>query len=149
MGRKNLYDTLVEPYLDEVKKMAGTLSEGQIARRLGITADTFVRYKKQHPELVAALIDGRRELVESLKEALKKKGLGFPYTEKKTTVREADGVLTKTIENFERYSPPDTGAIHLLLKNLDPEWRNDDRETMDLKAKKLELERQKAEAEDW
>lgn len=149
MGRKNLYDTLVEPYLDEVKKMAGTLSEGQIARRLGITADTFVRYKKQHPELVAALIDGRRELVESLKEALKKKGLGFPYTEKKTTVREVDGVLTKTIENFERYSPPDTGAIHLLLKNLDPEWRNDDRETMDLKQRKLELERQKAEAEDW
>ena len=67
----------------------------------------------------------------------------------KETVRIEAGKQIKVVERYTKYSPPDTGAIHLLLKNLDPEWRNDDRETMDLKQRKLELERQKAEAEDW
>lgn len=53
------------------------------------------------------------------------------------------------IEEYERYSPPDTGAIHLLLKNLDPSWRNDDQATMNMKREKLELEKQKAEQDNW
>ena len=44
---------------------------------------------------------------------------------------------------------PDVAAIHLLLKNLDDDWRNDDRPTMRLKMQKLELEKTKIENESW
>lgn len=144
-GRKSLYDSLVAPRLDEIKEWFGFMSECDIANQLGIRPETFYRYKKDHPELVAALNEGRKALVADLKLTLKKKAKGFHYTETKRIVRNVGGVETAVIERYEKYSPPDTGAIHLLLKNLDEEWRNDDKPTMDLKKEKLKLDRQKHE----
>ena len=51
----------------------------------------------------------------------------------------------KVIEKYKKYAHPDTGAIHLLLKNLDDTWRNDDKATMDIKRGQLELAREKEE----
>ena len=65
--------------------------------------------------------------------------------ETKRTIREIDGKRTVLIEEYERYAQPDTGAIHLLLKNLDDTWRNDDKATMDIKRGQLELAREKEE----
>jgi hypothetical protein len=149
MGRRDLYDELVRPRLGEITEWIGVTDEATIAKKLGISPRTFGTYKKDHAELKAALKKGRDALVEDLKISLKQKAKGFSYTEKKTTERQENGKKVTVVETFERYSPPDTGAIHLLLKNLDPKWRNDDRETMDLKREKIDLERKKAEAEDW
>lgn len=149
MGRLDRYESHVQPHLAEIREWVGTMSEGQICKRLGIGMTSFAKYKREHEELREAVRGGREQLIEDLKSSLKKKAKGFEYTETKTIIREEAGKKVKVIEQYHRYSPPDTGAIHLLLKNLDDTWRNDDRETMDLKAKKLELERQKAEAEDW
>ena len=80
---------------------------------------------------------------------LKKKAQGFKYKETKRTIRETGEGKVVTVEEFERYAQPDTGAIHLLLKNLDPEWRNDDQTTIDLKKEKLQLEKEKAENGQW
>ena len=44
---------------------------------------------------------------------------------------------------------PDLGSIHLLLKNIDPEWHNDDKATLDLKKEQLELAKKKQEADEW
>ena len=149
MGRKNRYETYVQPRLDEIREWIGIMNEAEIVKKLGIAGTTFEKYKRENEELREALRAGREKLVDELKESLKRKAKGFEYTETKTTVREEGGKTIRTVEETRKYSPPDTGAIHLLLKNLDPEWRNDDRETMDLKREKLEIERQKAEAEDW
>lgn len=149
MGRKNKYITNIEPFLDKIKEWYGELTEEQIAKRLGVAVSSFENYKKQYPELVEALNQGQEILVEELKKTLKMKAKGFHYKETKKVMREVDGKQTKTIEEYEKYSLPDTGAIHLLLKNYDDTWRNDDRETMDLKREKLELEKQKAEDERW
>ena len=149
MGRKSRYETHVEPYLEDIRRWYQLLNEGEIAKKLGIGITSFEKYKKEHPELREALREGRSELVEDLKLTLKKKAKGFHYTERKTTVRtEGDRVITTTEEN-ERYAPPDTGAIHLLLKNLDDSWRNDDKPTMDLRREKLENDKKKAENADW
>ena len=145
MGRKSLYGKLVEPYLEQIKEWYGFMSEGDIAHQLGIQPETFSRYKRDHPELEKVLIEGRKTLVADLKLTLKKKAKGFHYTETKKIMREVGGVETKVVEKYEKYCPPDVGAIHLLLKNLDDEWRNDDKATMDLKKEKLELDRQKHE----
>ena len=92
-----------------------------------------------------ALISGRDALITDLKKTMKQKAKGFTYTETKRTIREIDGKRTVLIEEYERYAQPDTGAIHLLLKNLDETWRNDDKATMDIKRGQLELAREKEE----
>lgn len=149
MGRKSRYETHVEPYLDDIRKWYQLLNEGEIAKKLGIGVTSFEKYKREHPELREALREGRFELVEDLKLTLKKKAKGFSYTEKKRVIRDENGKKTTTIEEVERYIPPDTGAIHLLLKNLDDNWRNDDGPTMDLRREKLELDKKRAETNDW
>ena len=149
MGRKNKYDTHVAPYLREIAEMYGTMTEAQIAKKLGVSVASFEKYKLEHPELVESLREGKDALIKELRESLKKKAKGFHYTEKKKIVRVINGQKTQIVEEYERYSPPDTGAIHLLLKNIDESWRNDDQATMDLKREKIELEKQKADSENW
>lgn len=149
MGRKNKYQTHVQPYLKDIKEWYETLNEGQIAKKLGIAVSSFENYKNQYPELKEALSEGREHLIEELKSSLKKKAKGYYYEETKTSIRQENGKEVKVIEKYKKYAQPDTGAIHLLLKNLDAEWRNDDKQTLDMKREKLELDKQKAEDESW
>lgn len=150
MGRKSKYETHVKPYLSQIEEWYQDLDEQQIAvERLGIAVSTFENYKKKYPELREALKKGRQHLVGELKASLKKKAKGFYYEETKTSIREEGGKRVQVIEKYKKYAQPDTGAIHLLLKNLDPEWTNDDRTTIDLKREQLELAKKKAEADQW
>lgn len=152
MGRRNLYSELVEPFLEDITKMYKTMTEGQIAKKLGVSTAAFEKYKNEHSELVDCLTRGKKELAEDLKDSLRKKAKGFYYTEtKKTYVVDADGNKTGEVrvEKTKKYAVPDLGSIHLLLKNLDTSWRNDDETTLELKRQKLELEKQKAENSNW
>ena len=149
MGRKSKYELNIRPYLKDIPKWYETMTEAEIAKKLGVSVASFENYKNRYPELVEVLHSAKEELVENLKASLKKKALGFSYKETKKVLRSVDGKDTKLIEEYERYSPPDTGAIHLLLKNLDDTWRNDDQMTVDFRREKLELEKMKAEMENF
>lgn len=148
-GRKNKYETHVKPYLSKIPNWYLTKTETQIAKKLGISEASWTNYKKQYPELQECLRNSQEDLVDELKGILKKKAQGFYYTEKTKTVIKEGGKESKKIEEKEKYAQPDTGAIHLLLKNLDPEWRNDDKQTMDLKKQQTEIMQKKAEAAEW
>lgn len=150
MGRKNKYDTNVKPFLSQIPRWFETLTEGQIAKKLGVSTSAFEKYKREYPELVEMLSQGKEILISELKDTLRKKAKGFYYTEtKRTYIEDENGELIGTIriEQSEKYMGPDTGAIHLLLKNLDEKWRNDDKTTIELKREKLELEKSKN--NDW
>lgn len=151
MGRKNRYESHVKPFLEEIPKWYEDMTEGQIAAKLGIAISTFEKYKNEYPELVTCLQKGKEILISELKDNLKRKAKGFYYTETKRIYKEVNGVKSGEVEVIEneKYAVPDTGAIHLLLKNLDETWRNDDSATMDLKRQKIELEKQKAESDEW
>lgn len=154
MGNKSKYEELVIPRLKEITKWTEDLTDAQIAERLNISRRTFATYKKEHPELREAIEKGKKVLVEQLKDTLKKKAKGFYYEEVKTIKihnpdADADQEWIERIEVNRKYAQPDTGAAHLLLKNLDPTWRNDDRETMDIKKKQVELQKQKLEQDNW
>lgn len=150
MGRKGKYETHVEPRLHEISKWICTMTEGQIASKLGINQSTFQRYKNKHPELAEALVEGIGNLKVELKETLKKKAQGYTYKEVKTTKKiEGGKVIAVTQETYERYAQPDTGAIHLLLKNIDEEWRNDDKTSVDLKKRQLDLTEKRVEQGEW
>ena len=136
--------------LDKIEEWARAgASEANIAARFGITRQTFWKYKNENGDIFNAIKKGRTNLVEELKGTLAKKAKGFHYTETKKIIRKIGDKKFTTIEEYERYSPPDTGAIHLLLKNLDETWTNDDKPTMELKKQKIELDKQKAESENW
>ena len=149
MGRKGRYETHVQPFLNDIAEWYGLINEDQIAKKLGISVASFEKYKNEHPELRESLKKGKEDLIEELKATLKKKAKGFYYEETKTYIKQENGKEPKTVEKHKKYAQPDTGAIHLLLKNLDDTWRNDDKATQDLKKEKLELDRQKAENENW
>lgn len=149
MANKSKYETHVLPYLDKISEWYGFLNEGQIAKRLGIAAKTFTGYKKDHPELAERLKKCREELIIELKETLKRKAKGYTYTDKKRTIREVEGKKVVLVEEFERHAQPDVGAIHLLLKNLDDTWRNDDAETMKIKKEQVKIAKEKAENSGW
>lgn len=148
-GRKNKYETHVKPYFEKIKKWYLTKTETQIAQKLGITVQSWIKYKNQYPELRELLQDSKEDLVDELKGILKKKAQGFYYTETTKTVIKEDGKEIKKIEERQRYAQPDTGAIHLLLKNLDDDWHNDDKQTMDIKKKQTEIMQQKADQSEW
>lgn len=148
MGRKERYTTHVEPYLDQIREWIQSMSEKQIAERLGITAMCLNNYKKRYPELQQALWDGRKQLVYDLRESLKMKAKGYKYTETKVKTRVTeDGQEITYREEYTKYAQPDTGAIHLLLKNFDDTWHNDDKQTMDLKREQVEIKKKQAESE--
>lgn len=150
MGRKSRYETHVLPYLQQIQEWCQDLDERQIAvERLGIAVSTWEKYKRNHPELLDVLKKGKQQLVGDLKTALKKKAKGFTYEEQKTTIRKEGGKSITVIEKFQKYAQPDTGAIHLLLKNLDPEWRNDDMTTIEIKKEQNELAKKKLEKDEW
>ncbi|MBQ5687708.1 MAG: hypothetical protein IIV23_08390 [Ruminococcus sp.] len=149
MGRKDRYESHVAPKLKDISKWITTLTEGQIAKKLGIAPCTFQKYKQEHPELQKALIDGCEALKEELKDTLRKKAKGYYYTETKTTIRKEGNSEIVTTEEYKKYAQPDTGAIHLLLKNVDPLWHNDDSATLNLKKQELELKKQKQEENNW
>lgn len=152
MGRKNKYESNVKPHLSEIPKWYETMTEGQIAKKLGVSVASFENYKLKYPELVECLSKGKEILADELKDTLRTKAKGFYYTETKTIkeVNPETGELeiAEVIEH-EKYAAPDTGAIHLLLKNIDDTWRNDDKATIDLKRDQLELAKKKAESESW
>lgn len=148
MARANKYFTHVQPYLEDISNWYGFLNERQIAEKLGISLSSFENYKSQYPEFKECLKKAKHDLVFDLKDSLRKKAKGFYYTEtKKTLVKDMSGkqIGSIRIETTEKYAAPDTGAIHLLLKNLDEDWRNDDKATLDLKREKMEIDKQKAE----
>lgn len=154
MGRKSLYSRRVQPYLDDITHWIDEYNEGEIAEMLKIRPETFSRYKTMYPELAEAIASGKKNLVKELKETLKKKARGYYYEETKTTKihnpdDEAEQEWIEKIEVSRKYAQPDTGAAHLLLKNLDSEWRNDDEATMKLKAEQIEIQKKRLENETW
>ena len=149
MGRKDKYKSHVEPHLKDISDWLETMTEGQIAKRLGISVCSFEKYKTEHTELKEALQQGNEHLADKLKSALKKKAMGYYYKETRKTVQNGEKGETVTVEEIERYAHPDTGAIHLLLKNIDKGWRNDDQATIDLKERQVAVAEKKQEAQDW
>lgn len=149
LGRKYKYETHVKPRLAEITEWRRTMTEAQICIKLGIGRTAFYEYKKEHREFERALRTGETMLVGDLKGALIKKALGYEYKEKETIVTKIKGKTSVTTKTKEKHMPADLGSIHLLLKNLDPDWRNDDAETRRLKREELEIKKQKAAAEDW
>jgi hypothetical protein len=151
VGRKGKYETHVQPHLADIKAWYETMTEAQIASKLGVSSSSWENYKRDYKELRECLKRSQEALAEELKSTLKKKALGFYYDEVKVKEEPNEYGEMEVVERIttRRYAVPDLGSIHLLLKNLDDHWHNDDVPTMKLKKQQMELAQEKAEASDW
>lgn len=148
-GRKSKYDICVRPYLEDIKEWYEIMSEEQIAKKLRISSQSFRRYKNEHKELSEIIDNVRNDLSIELKSILKKRAKGFYYTDTKTYIKDDGERQIKIIEEHKKYALPDVGAIHLLLKNIDDNWHNDDVRTLKLKEKQVDLQERKLEQDEW
>ena len=149
-GRPDVYRTNIAPFIDQIPIWYKTMTVRQIAKKLGVSKTTLYKYAKENKELATALAGGKADLVDDLKSALKKRALGYTYedtTTKITTSREKGTEVVTTTKTV--HILPDPASIHMLLKNLDPNWHNDDAATLELKRKELALKEKRIEAETW
>ena len=149
MGRPDKYLKYVKPFLNDIPVWMENQTNEEISKRLRISTTTYYKYMNQYPELAEAVKIGRQRQTTTLKESLIRKAKGFYYVESKTRTQDQGSGKAVVTETYLRYSPPDTGAIHLLLKNIDPEWHNDDMETIKQKRKQMELVERKIDNSDW
>ena len=151
MARKSKYETHVKPHLEKIRQWYETMTEAHIASRLGVSTSSWENYKQKYPELRECLRHSKEMLVEELKATLKKKALGYFYEETKERYipnKEGELQLAERLV-IRKHMAPDLGSIHLLLKNLDDNWHNDDVPTMNLKKEQLEITKKKAENDIW
>ena len=144
MGRPSKYETHVKPYIKDIRKWvkAGATDE-EIAKGLGVALSTLSSYKNQFSELSEAFARGRVNVVLDIKAAMLKKALGFTYEEKKQYIKQGeDGEKTQYTEINQRYCVPSETAGAMLLRNYDPNWK--DRDSISNEMRKQELELRKA-----
>lgn len=148
-GRPDKYATHVQPYLDKLPEWYKTMTVRQICKKLGVSKTSLYKYAAEYPELEEILEKCKGDLIDELRSALKQRALGYTYKETTTKQTVNNKGLETVTTTVERHLPPDLGSIHLLLKNLDPDWHNDDMETLRIKKKELEIKEQRADAENW
>lgn len=145
-GRKNKYETHVKPYLSDIQKWCQTMTEKQIAKKLGVAYSSWCLYKNDHVELSETIKRGRQSLVVDLKSTLIERAKGFQYTEKKV-IKEGGEVIREEI--YTKSSLPDVAALNLLLKNYDKENWSNDPQVLELRKKELELRERQIESNEW
>lgn len=146
-GRKSKYDEYVKPYLNQITEWARSgATEKEICDALGIVQSTFYEYKKQYSELSNALRTGRQTVILNVKAALYKKAIGFEYEEKRG-IKKGDKVVSTEI--YKKYSPPDSTAAAMLLRNYEEEWRDKDSVQTDFKRQEIEIKKALAEANNF
>ena len=145
-GRKNKYETHVKPYLKDIEQWCNTMSEKQIAKKLGVAYSSWCQYKLDFSELSDCVKKGRQDLVSELRSALIKRAKGYSYTE--TKIVKEFGKVVKT-EVVTKIQPPDVAALNLCLKNYDKDnWANDP-QMLDIRKKELELREKQIENNIW
>lgn len=146
-GRKSKYEEYVQPYLNQITEWARSgATEKEISDALGVALSTFSVYKNEYSELSDALRMGRQTVILNVKAALYKKAIGFEYEEKRG-VKKGDKVVSTEI--FKRYSPPDTTAAAMLLRNYEEQWRDKDSVQTDFKRQEIEIKKALAEANNF
>ena len=115
---KSKYETDVLPRLVEIEawKRDG-LTDEQIFKNLGISRDTFYKYKEKYTDFSDALKKGKEVADIEVENALFKRAIGYKYKEVIKEVKEIDGKKTTYIKEVVKEMPGDVAAQIFWLKN--------------------------------
>lgn len=140
--------TILEKNLKQIKewKKLGATDE-QICKQLNISLSTWYKHIKENPHISEAIKTGTQFFVLELKGELARKAFKHTLETKKQYIKHdlETGHKTQYTEITTKEVDGDTGALHLLLKNLDKENWSENWQTYDLKKQELELRKEIAE----
>lgn len=102
-------------------------TQQDIAARMGISSQRLKSWRKKHPLINNALMQGRELVDYKVESALLKSALGYKKTEVRVTTIMRHGKLVETQkEVFKTEQPPSVQAIQVWLYNRCPDkWRKD------------------------
>ena len=123
---KSKYETDVKPRLVEIEawKRDG-LTDEQIYINLGISKQSFYKYKEKYVDFFDSLKKGKEVADIEVENALFKRAIGYKYKEVIKEVKEIDGKKTVFIKEVEKEMPGDVGAQIFWLKNRkSSKWRD-------------------------
>lgn len=122
---KSKYETHVKDKLILIEAWARNgLTDEQIAKNLGISKDTFYKYKREYIDFSDSLKRGKEVVDIEVENALLKRALGYKYDEVTKELNEDTGELEVT-KVVTKEVQPDTTAQIFWLKNRKPEdWRD-------------------------
>lgn len=120
------YNALIHPEI--VKNLAMKhLSELKISKIIGITENTFTKWKRTYKEFNEAFSEGKKETIKEVESALFNKCVGFKQKVTRPIVV-SDGYKEGShieMVTYEEKHAPDTTAIKYYLGNRDRErWRD-------------------------
>ncbi|WP_394896472.1 transposase [Clostridium paraputrificum] len=126
---KSKWETHVKDKLILVEAWARNgLTDKQIANNLGISKDTFYKYKKEHTDFSDSLKRGKEVIDIEVENALLKRALGYKYNEVIKELfmdKETGEEKLKVTKVVTKEVVPDTTAQIFWLKNRKPEdWRD-------------------------
>ena len=147
-GRKNKYDEVILPRLEEIKELlAKGTSEKEVAKYLGISYTTWKLTKKN--SVFSSLVkESRGKAVEDLEQAMFRSALGFTKTIKKAMklkeVVYENGKRLKETERIEFYEEevyiqPSVACAQFLLKNWAKNRYSNNPAELEIKKKEFEL----------
>lgn len=115
---KSKYETEVKPRLIEIEawKRDG-LTDEQIFKNLGISRDTFYKYKEKYSDFSDALKKGKEVADIEVENALFKRAIGYKYKEVIKEVKEVDGKKSTYVKEVIKEMPGDVVAQIFWLKN--------------------------------
>lgn len=112
------FETHVRPRLEEIYQwMKAGYTEGSIAEQLGISYDTWWRYKRKYSEISELYTRAQDERNCLVLDAMYRKSTGIKASVRKQRPGK-DGVAVDLVE--EVYVPPDHNAADLYLRNRMP-----------------------------
>ncbi|UFH55391.1 helix-turn-helix domain-containing protein [Spirosoma sp. KNUC1025] len=119
VGRPTVYR---EPLNEVVYYLALLgLTDKEIAETLNISKATLNTWKKQHPEFLDSVTQGKTLADAHVAAAFYKRATGYDYPSEKIFVHEGKEIRVQTTTHI----PPDAGAALNWLKNRQPDkWRD-------------------------
>ena len=118
MARKNLYESSIKDKLTLIEswKRDG-LTDEEIMKNLGISKDTFYKYKNKYSEFNRALKNGREIADITVENALFKRAIGYTVEEETIEIKVVDGKETKQKKIVKKHIAGDVTAQIFWLKN--------------------------------
>lgn len=146
-GRKSKYETNVQPRLLEIAAWCRDgLDDKQIAEKLGISHESFYKYKRENVEFADTLKETKEIADIKVENSLNKNANGYDYEEQTVVMKKEviykDGKRVKEVTYPEvitltKHKEAETKAQMFWLQNRKPEkWRNQSQ--VELKVSKLE-----------
>jgi len=123
---KSKYETHVLPKLDQIEEWAKNgLIDTQIAKNLGISKDSFYKYKNAYIAFSDALKRGKEVIDVEVENALLKRALGYKYNEITKEPTKDNPTELQITKQVTKEVLPDVTAQIFWLKNRRPEdWRD-------------------------